>query len=671
MYNETETSRLCTFGPTSFVYSVLKLSSYIKAGYNGPFESFYSSLGASVKYGEFSFKYRNSYCAICHGAWEIGCDVQRTYWPGDDLQFQQQMAGTGPLVFKYVLDLSNRTCERDSDYYLTYSDSITGKDICEGVTQELRSCNCSQVFDIPSQSCVSIDLPVEHICDQALYTEPSPRPSSYAKTCSKPVNYTILPSEERDLACLQCLTNGGCHAVVEIRYNYTSQRTVQPTEAQLQMDILCAQSLLTPRCAFNAFSPDCARVAFEGGKGSGSFNSQINGKIILNSLAITHSKTVFSISIHYEDSIRQSGFEVMFSSSLTEYDSVCISYKNTSGEFLVCPGGNLQTVNGSVVDDYTLQWDGLNVCEAKSELVYTAEIYDYVLLSISLLVILGYNTYYLIRLPCTITGNVVFCSLATTFAAQLAYLMSYIDSITETAFCPVLAILKQYLHLSVMFWTNSLAIWIAAGFTRATLAANQSKNAFIACALHGWMTPLVFIVLTLILQYGPQTIFYPVLTVGNPCFLNDTSFVRLLVFLGPIYLVIFINFALAATAALTLCCGTRASNSDRDRLIKNIMIVVKLVFLFGLHWVLLFLADYITQPEVQRGLWTATKVLTESQGFLVVLAQIIKLGHLRKAMHSISSLKSTLLGDKKSSNVGLKRAKTGHGQNYKLRATSP
>jgi len=115
----------------------------------------------------------------------------------------------------------------------------------------------------------------------------------------------------------------------------------------------------------------------------------------------------------------------------------------------------------------------------------------------------------------------------------------------------------------------------------------------------------------------------------------------LLVFLGPIYLLILINTIMTGFSAGIICCRGQASCFDRDRRIKGIMIVVKLVFLFGLHWVLLFFTDYIIEPRVQAGLWTATKVLTESQGFLVVLSQVIKLSHIRQASKSLTSFTQT------------------------------
>ena len=640
LYENTETARLCSEGPAAFVYSVRHPEAVITQSYLGLLSFLEVTMGRhqlSITFSGLGVKYRNSHCAVCHGAWQIGCDVRKTYDTDNEEKFQAMYAGYDPMAFKYVLDFTSRSCRRDSDYYLTYPDRETGRDICDGISAELRSCNCSQVFDIFSQRCIEIDMEFEQACDRADYHGAPLLPSTYINSCNGLDEYEILPSNEREAACSRCQNDldHSCELIEESRYNFSQ---AVPRQVHLEIGIQCAVSLLTPRCPPKILPSECSFFLYGRGKGSGIWRADDRvGLTILNSITFSHSKKSFFVTFIPPVDNEESAFKGMFSKSLNIKDVACTTYNFTDDAYVLCPSGVLRAEDGTIVDDFSLDWGELRVCTEKQRSTYSVEIYDYVLLGISLAAILIYNICYLVKLPHTITGNVVFCSLSTTFLAQFAYLISNIDDVTESSFCPVLALIKLYLFLSMMFWTNSLAIWIATGITRTELASSQTKKSFVWCALHGWVSPLIFVCVAFVLQYGPRTGFYPVLTSGSPCFLDDTNYVRLLVFLGPIYLLILINTIMTVFSAGIICCRNQASCFDRDRRVKNIMIVVKLVFLFGLHWVLLPFADHIIEPRIQAGLWAATKVLTELQGFLVVLSQVIKLSHIREAINSLAS----------------------------------
>jgi len=657
-YTGTETARLCTEAPASFVYSITDLSAFIWESFGYPLSSSVNTLGIKQTRAEFAYKYRNSYCATCYGAWQLGCDLRKSYETNDQQKYDIWWQGYPPLVFKYILDLNNRTCSRDSDYYLMYPDRSTGRDLCDKLTEELRSCNCSEIFDIGTQTCVPAALPVNHVCKSESYQEVPLTPSSYMKTCAPQYHYGILGPNERAAACDACRGGKMCQEVVEARYNYSLYLSPAiPNKVQIEDNIYCATNLFTPRCGLEAVSNrSCYRGMGHHGMGTGlKKENPADLSILLNSIVISHYKTVFSVEIKVADSIKESGFKVMFSSSMEDFETDCVAYNVTQAKFEFCPNHELRSEDGVVYSDFNVQADGIKVCTKLSQLVYELEYYDYAFVAISLLCIFSYNLHYLIKKEYTVTGNIVFSSLCTQFLALLTYAISHIDIIIEVpSVCPVLAMLKQYLFISMICWTNALAIWIARGVTQTELASQRSARSFLWCALHGWVSPLVFVILTICLQYGPTTIFYPVLTDGSPCFLHDTSYVRLLVFLVPIYLIILINFLFAVSSMVAICRGTQASEADRERHVKNIMIVLKLVFLFGLHWVLLFLADYVMHAETQAALWTTVRVLTEFQGCLVILAQSIKLVHMRKAFKSLTStmsgLKSaSIRGSKKSS----------------------
>jgi len=305
----------------------------------------------------------------------------------DEEKFQAMYAGYNPMAFKYVLDFMSRSCRRDSDYYLTYPDRETGRDICGGICAELRSCNCSQVFDIVSQRCIEIEMEVEQACDRAGYHDAPLLPSSYINSCNGLDEYKILPSNEREAACSQCQNDLDqvCEHVEESRYNYSeTDSPPRPTQVQVDIDIQCAVSLLTPRCPKKGRPFKCFRRSSIAYARTGTYEYGRDGITIYLSVAFTHSKEVFNMTLIPPADNAELAFKGMFSKSLNTKDIACATYNLTDDAFALCPSGVLRAEDGTIVDDYSLDCGGFTVCTEKQRPSYSAEIYDYVLLGISL-----------------------------------------------------------------------------------------------------------------------------------------------------------------------------------------------------------------------------------------------------------------------------------------------
>lgn len=246
--------------------------------------------------------------------------------------------------------------------------------------------------------------------------------------------------------------------------------------------------------------------------------------------------------------------------------------------------------------------------------ISTLAIFDIVTTALSMISILGYGTFLIMRWKeSSLSNRMTLTLLFPLFGALLCYLLVFIMD-TEGINCIILASCTQFLFLSTLTWTNAMAINI----TRVVYSSyliDKSKRLFKFYALYAFGLPLLLVIVTVTLSVA-DLFERPVYQRRGVCFISEPTVIYSL-FLGPIYLCITSNIILCVISIIRISRSKITTSNDVDRVKRNIVACIKLSICLGAGWIILFLA-YWWDP-----LWQVVQLFVELQGVLIVVGNII------------------------------------------------
>ena len=616
-----------------------------------------------------SRKYKNSYCASCNSAGWLGCQVKSTvFFPNTSRNpenaegvYQQYVADANKYMFVYRIDYNKRLCTRDSDSYIVYPHHETGVDTCTNITRHLRQCDCQSEYDIYRGICVPLRRDSNNSClmgNSHVAANNSGMTSRYATNVCGPepeYRFDLLSDSELTEKC----SNYPCSFFIQ--FNSSSENitplpvelpTLSPTpwvdcrtvfslayqEAHEFDNIYCsAASEALARCG-NIRSPQPGKYCIVGDVRSSKSYDQgevwTTQTLLQNSVAIKYEPTGYKFRI--EDLIAEGGYDLLFATFVENERGYCSKFTDmisNRSEYLICPNNGLKDpALDSVIQDFYLQGDSLAICTEFTLPGFQLNIQDYVLSAISMIVVVAYLIYYVAKGKKTLTSYFVASSLGTLVAALISYcLINQADPGTTS--CMVIASLNHYFMLGTHTWTNALAIWMFHGITRVQLVVKQNVKSYIYYAIYAWVAPLGFVILSYILNKAEIEQLYPVFS-SYICFV-DSGWIRLLLFTGPIFLLVLINVILCIIASLRVFrSGKQIATSDKRRTKRKIFTIFKLQVIFGFHWFLLYLTWI--KGDHESIIWQTLGVLISLQGTLIVLAQLIQLDScMKKVRYSV------------------------------------
>ncbi|XP_067950286.1 uncharacterized protein [Watersipora subatra] len=629
----------CENSPASFVFQGGFLKQIITQGYYFPvtYKTYlYKTLGnvAIASYRQES-KYRNSYCASCHGMAWLGCHAKHSFeiFSGDRDLYMQYESEVAKFLLVYKIDLNERSCRLDSDSALLYSDYTTGWDTCTTISSQLKQCNCQSILNLETGDCLRLPYYSNTNCLNSDYNIETFELSSYAvKSCGDNFTYAPLPETLALSQCLTCTDNSSsCVGVTDYAFKYNP--TVE------YPSIHCAPKSLT-RCNSPSSSSSCLSSYSFGGLSSSLSSEPRQTKIsLLNAVAISYfpAKFDFAVKMH---KIAVDGFEQVFSTFTDKPLSTCSEYSlvnDSQPNWLVCHKSSLYDFHHRITyADFLLRGSELRVCTDYVEAEFTLYAYNYVFSALSIVAIIVYAVHYFGKARRSVTGNFVISSLLTLAAALVCYCLVYTGS---SVGCRVIATLNQYLLISVQVWTNAIGIWMVRGISTLRRASDSGVKTYISYAAYAWLTPLVFVILAYILHWERVEAFYPVFT-DNICLISS-GWTRLLLFTGPIYLYILLNTVLCIAAIIMVVrSGNNITANDKKKVQKKVIAVIKLQTVFGFHWILLL---FNSVPKVNISvIYIILNIFLTLQGVILVFMQFLTSKNIDKFKNTMNSLKTNL-----------------------------
>lgn len=261
--------------------------------------------------------------------------------------------------------------------------------------------------------------------------------------------------------------------------------------------------------------------------------------------------------------------------------------------------------------------------------------YDYILLALSMISILSYITWMFVHWKdIRLADSMMISSLIALLGSLLCYCLATVPAGSNPIGCRAVAALYQFFFLSTLAWTNARAIDVTHTVYHFTLAAKSKKNCM-CHALYAIGLPLILTIITYILSEKEESIAAfnrHVYREKYICFLNEVIVIYSL-FLGPTYLIILVNIALCIAVMVRVTTSLSIGSSDKHRAKRNAISCIKLSLCFGSGWILLFGA--ISIPT----LWPVLQVFVEMQGVLVVSANVVNWGCIRKCSSGFKSAK--------------------------------
>lgn len=210
--------------------------------------------------------------------------------------------------------------------------------------------------------------------------------------------------------------------------------------------------------------------------------------------------------------------------------------------------------------------------------------------------------------------------LTTLFASLVCYCFATVSAGKGLIGCQVVAAMYQFFFLSTMCWTNALAITVTHTIYSFT-TSRGSRKGYIGYTLYALGLPLFITLVTYGLAVEEDNpnlnLQSTVYRDNNFCFLRN-SIVLYALFLGPIYLIIIVNFILCVACMIRVSHSYKIGSNDKDRKKKNIITCIKLSTCLGLGWSLLFFTQAF--PKLRPALG----VFVEVQGLLIVSAEFLR-----------------------------------------------
>ena len=150
---------------------------------------------------------------------------------------------------------------------------------------------------------------------------------------------------------------------------------------------------------------------------------------------------------------------------------------------------------------------------------------------------------------------------------------------------------------------------------------------------------IVFVIASVVLQTLKVSGLHPMYS-RYACFINS-GWIRLLLFTGPIYILIVIDLVLSVTAGIKVSTsGQKLLTQDKRRTTRYVITISKLkIIIFGFHWFLMFFTWI--EGNTERILWKILGVLISLQGVFVILSQLTTNDRIAKAVARFGMHKSS------------------------------
>ena len=258
--------------------------------------------------------------------------------------------------------------------------------------------------------------------------------------------------------------------------------------------------------------------------------------------------------------------------------------------------------------------------------------HDYVLIALSLLCILVYSSYIIIRDRKRMkTPELMMLSLLITlFGALVAF---SIANIPTGLGCRVLTAMIQFLFLSVLFWSSAIGINITYTIYRMRPVSSSFKK-YLRCCVYTQGIPLLLVLITFGLSeaYKDDSDF-KVYREGQFCFIQQEEVIYGL-FLGPVYFAVLSNISLCVACIIKVQKSMGVAAHDKNRWKKNVITCFKLSATLGVSWIFLL---FITAFPYNGVLADIFQIVIELQGVLVVAANVLSWKCFTKAQTSYKS----------------------------------
>lgn len=198
----------------------------------------------------------------------------------------------------------------------------------------------------------------------------------------------------------------------------------------------------------------------------------------------------------------------------------------------------------------------------------------------------------------TLPGKFVISLLTSLFSAEVLFLISrYVSPYTIQ--CVLVAVLMHYSFLASFFWMNVVsfdAFCIFSGFMKFHIA-NQSNKTLLPYSIYAWLSPLIIVTISLLLEYIPENKAVSPAYGKGACWITNGKCL-LWVFGIPVIILLTLNIL----AFIFISRGLRLEMKSSSRYLLcyhniHFQIFFKLSLVMGLTWILGFLYAFTKISE--------------------------------------------------------------------------
>ena len=261
---------------------------------------------------------------------------------------------------------------------------------------------------------------------------------------------------------------------------------------------------------------------------------------------------------------------------------------------------------------------GQNLVLKFSPALTTVSVIGQVISIICLFILL--SVYSLLSKLRNIPGKNLMCLSVSLLLAQLLFLTAA-GATDNQVMCLIISVVLHYSFMAAFFWINVMSFDIWRTFSQETVTSVDSKKKFIFYNLYAWLSPLLVIAISAIVNWSPGI--HPGYQPGYAeglCWI--TQRMALLIYFGiPLALLLCSNiiFYILTIRQLILITKTTKIIQQSGENKHRFTLYVKLSVIMGLTWIFGFIA---TLSEMQF-LWYVFVILNSLQGAFICVSFVI------------------------------------------------
>lgn len=278
----------------------------------------------------------------------------------------------------------------------------------------------------------------------------------------------------------------------------------------------------------------------------------------------------------------------------------------------------------------------------------TLEIYDYIIITASLLSILLCCIYLIMKPKRNLHTYMLIILLLCLFVATLLFALSVLATISDS-WCKMVAGLSHFFYTASVFWSSSIAINIYRVISTVTAVKDSGTNTLGLYGVYAFGIPIIVTSAAGIADMTGVSD-QPVYRTSAACFLNSSNVPYIFgLFLIPIYAGSGISILLGCLCMARVLKSPAILSTDKHRKKRNALTCVKLALALGFTWVLfpfILIGPSDSRAAIMYGKFVMC--ILELQGCLVVMATVVTW----KGLTRCSSLTRTFLhqGERSSHN---------------------